>query len=161
MRRLLRRLRGMLGLGLVWAVVWTPTGAGIFIVQYLATGSGFPPWSLLAPILLTGARDGFLAGFLFAGGMSLAFRNRTVAELRPVPFGVIGALAGMVLPLMAIATAGMAAYLLTTRVVVAMFGFAGVLGAATAIGSLKLAQAAPPGIEDGDPRRILEPPGAS
>lgn len=39
MRSLLRTLRGLLGLGLVWAVAWVPLTVGIGVVERILAGS--------------------------------------------------------------------------------------------------------------------------
>jgi hypothetical protein len=148
----------MVGLGAVWAVIWTPIGAGIFLLQYLAKGWGLPPWEMLAPILLDGAKNGFLAGFLFAGGLGLAYRSRTFADLRPGVIGAIGAVAGMLLPAATMMAASRNGWFTTPVLAIALaLAFGGALGAATAIGSLKMAQAAPPEVGSGAPDRELKP----
>lgn len=158
MKRLLRRLRGMFGLGGFWAAIWAPIGAGIFVIQSLARGSGVPPWDVLVPLLFAGARNGFLGGFLFAGGLALAYRSRTFADLRPGVLGAIGAVAGMLLPAGSLISISMKGYLpLAWPAFALIFGFAGALGAATAVGSLRMAQAAPPELESGSSNRALEP----
>jgi hypothetical protein len=158
MKHLLRRLRGMLGLGATWAVIWTPIGAGIFAIQFLTRGQGFPPLELLVPVLLDGARNGFLGGFLFAAGLGFAYRSRTFADLRPRVIGAIGALAGMLLPAGTMLAAAMSGSIAPPALIVGLaLGFGGALGAATAIGSLKLAQAAPTEVGSGDSSRDPTP----
>ena len=148
----------MFGLGALWAAIWTPIGAGILVIQSLAGGSGLPPWSLFVPILLAGAKNGFLAGFLFAGGLGLAYRSRTFADLRPGVIGAIGAAAGMLLPAGAMMAASLSDHFAPPALIVALLlGFGGALGAATAVGSLRMAQAAPPELESGSSGRALEP----
>jgi hypothetical protein len=78
--RLLRRLRGMCGLGAVLAAIWAPIGAGVFAISYLMRGWGVPPLEDFVLILLDGARNGFLGGFLFAGGLA----SPTAAERSPI-----------------------------------------------------------------------------
>jgi len=147
----------MFGLGVVWAAIWTPIGAGIVSVRHLARGLGFPPWSLLVPVLLDGVRNGFLAGFLFGGGLALAYRSRTFADLRPGVIGVIGAVAGMLLPAGTLMSMSMKGYLAgSAPAVLLILGFAGALGAATAVGSLRMARAAPPEVGSGDPAGPLD-----
>ena len=158
MKGLLRKLRGMFGLGAVWAVIWTPIGAGIFVIQSLARGWGLPPLDLLVPILLGGAKSGFLAGFLFAGARGFAYRRRAFADLRPGTIGAIGAGAGMLLPTGTMLAASLAGSFAPPAPVIALaLGFGGALGAATAIGSLKLAQAAPTEVGSGDSGNALKP----
>jgi hypothetical protein len=71
----------------------------------LASGFGPPPLDLLLVLVLSGARNGFLAGFLFAAGLGLLYRSRGFADLRPMGMGIIGAVAGMLLPAGAIISA--------------------------------------------------------
>lgn len=144
MKKLLRKLRGMFGLGAIWAVIWTPIGLGIVLVQMRVAGLWPPPQGILLPLTLSGAKNGFLAGFLFAGALGLVYRRRDFAALRAGPMGVIGGLVGMLLPAGTMIATALAGSFVPPPLTVAMaLGFGGALGAATAIGSLKLAQAAP------------------
>lgn len=138
----------MLGLGAIWAVIWTPIGLGIVLTQMRVAGLWPPPEGILLPLALSGARNGFLAGFLFAAGLGLAYRRRDFAELRPAATGLIGAIAGMLLPAFAMVAIARSGSFVPPPLTVAMsLGFGGALGAATAVGSLKLAQAAPSELE--------------
>ena len=148
MKGLLRRLRAMIGLGVAWAVVWTPIGIGMSVAQWLAGGFGLPPLELVATLVLSGVKNGFIAGFLFSGGLGLVCRNRTFDQLRPEVVCAIGAVAGTLLPAATMVSVAMAGYFVPPPIAIALaLGFGGALGAATAIGSLKVAQAAPAELE--------------
>lgn len=144
MKGLLRKLRGMVGLGVIWAALWTPIGVGIVALQWLVSGYGLPPLDLVALLVVSGAKNGFLAGAVFAGGLGLAYRSRGFADLSPGVLGLLGGAAGMMLPAGAMIATAVTGYFAPSMLTVVMsLGLGGALGAVTAVGSLKMAQAAP------------------
>ena len=148
----LRRLRGMCGLGALWGALWAPIGVAMTLVQLMLVGYGWPSWSLLGFLLLDGVRNGFIAGFLFAGGLGVAFRDKSFADLRTGAIAAVGALAGVVLPAGSMAGMAAAGYFVPAPITVALtLLFGAGMGAATAVGSLKIAQAAPDRVAPGDP----------
>ena len=153
LKEIFRRLRGMVGLGVLWALVWTPIGLGVTLVQFLVSGYGLPPGGLLAALVVSGARNGFLAGFLFAGGLGVAYRGRGFADLTPGALAVIGAAAGMLLPAGTMVSVALSGFPLPAWIMAGIVAFGGGLGAATGVASLKLAQAAPPEVTAGTPPR--------
>ena len=144
MATLLRKLRGMVGIGALWAAVWAPLGLGIATAQLLSSGFGLPPADLVLALLVSGLQNGFAAGFLFSGGLGLVYRHRSFDDIRLGAAGAVGAVAGILVPAGSIAVMAMSGFaLIQAWSVFTALAFGGAVGAATAIGSLKVAQAAP------------------
>jgi hypothetical protein len=97
---LFRRLRGMLGMGITWAVGWTIVmfmiGTMIGIVDPDSIDPGEEPWRMAGIIALVG----FLSGAAFAAIFASAERRRKIRELSVLRSAFWGALGGAVLPLL-------------------------------------------------------------
>ena len=100
MNSLLRKLRGMLGMGITWGVGW---GLVIFIIGSIigivdpdSIDSGEEPWRLA---LLVGS-VGFVSGSLFALIFSRAERRKSIKDLSISRATLWGALGGAALPLL-------------------------------------------------------------
>jgi hypothetical protein len=104
MQTLLKRLRAVAVLAILWAIGWSVVGAGLGAYQYyfLAWPMGFislPGFAspLVAVVLgsaFNGAEGGAISGALFALVLTVAERNRTAARLtlgRSAVWGVLGA----------------------------------------------------------------------
>lgn len=149
--KILRKLRGMFGIGVFWAVVWAPIGLAMATIQLFTSGFGLPTAALAVGVLKSGLMNGFATGFLFSGGLSLVYRRRSFADIRPSVIAGIGALAGAIPPLGVMSvTLAWSAFSIPLAAIVMAIGFGGSLGAATALGALKLAQAAPPPVGGAD-----------
>lgn len=86
MRGFLRRLRGIIGTGLVWAVGFVAAFSGILALK------GFPSEYILG-LIPAGASLGFACGSVFAGVLIVTERRRKVEELslwRVALWGAIG-----------------------------------------------------------------------
>jgi hypothetical protein len=124
---LLRRLRGMLGMGvfagITWALVGLAIGTVVLIVDPASIDPGeSPPW-----IAYYFGRAGFVSGVVAAVALALAERRNTVGTLRWPRIALWGALGGFALPWIAAGPR-------------AMLPFFVVLGAATITGALALAK---------------------
>jgi hypothetical protein len=97
---LLRKLRGMLGMGITWAVGWTIVmfmiGTIIGIVDPDSIDPGEEPWRMAGIIALAG----FLSGAAFAAIFASAERRRKIRELSVLRSAFWGALGGAALPLL-------------------------------------------------------------
>ncbi len=96
----LRKLRGILGLGLVWAGAW----AILFAMISVVVGIIHPP-SIDAgegPLRLggIGAMVGFFSGVCFGAVLALAERRKGILELSRLRAALWGAIAGTALPLL-------------------------------------------------------------
>lgn len=137
-----RRIRAAVGMGLTWAVAWTPIGLliGLIMGGNRRIPDGFPLDDWLVPLTALG----FVGGAAFSAVLRIAERRRRFAELSLPRFGAWGALGGLALGLVAIAAwqldAGYGPVLWPRAAVIV--GSATILGAVSASGSLALARRA-------------------
>lgn len=98
MKRLLRSIRGALGMGLLWAAAWALFGVLIGVTSRLLPGL---PWDALFDVfdapLPALAMPGLLGGALFSIVLGIAARRRRFEELSLPRFAAWGALAGLLL----------------------------------------------------------------
>jgi hypothetical protein len=89
-RQFLRRVRGAVGMGVVWALVWAPIAVviGTTIVDPHDTMDEMWP--------MVGALPGFLGGVTFSVVLATAARRRRLEELSIGRVAAWGALAGFV-----------------------------------------------------------------
>ncbi len=90
MRKWLRRVRGALLMGLIWALVWLPLG---LLVGMLVDPDG----SMDEPWIVVGTFPGFLAGVFFSVVLGVAARRRRLDELSVAKVARWGAAAGLLL----------------------------------------------------------------
>ncbi|MFL5562829.1 MAG: hypothetical protein ACJ79K_15260 [Gemmatimonadaceae bacterium] len=137
-----RRIRGAFGLALTWGVIWAIaaaiTGAPIATGVLWARGYHAPFGLLTIAFALAGGISGFVSGAGFALLLTTSARRKTLDELNPLKFGLLGALPAAVFGLLLFREAGLA--LVSTT-----FGFV------AATGSLILARRA-------NDRELDEPP---
>ena len=126
MRGLLRRLRGAVGLGLLWAIGWAVTGGGVMEGIFDRDGRILDMWPQ------TLAMAGFIGGVAFSVLLLIAGSRRRFDELSFAGFGGLGAGAGVILGGF-LMTTGAGAPVIITMVL---------LCAASACGSLALARKA-------------------
>lgn len=92
----LRRVRGAFGLALTWAVTWAVaagiTGGLVSSVLLLLRGRIPPVGMLIGAFALAGAISGFVSGAGFALLLTTSARRRTLDDLNPVQFGLLGAI---------------------------------------------------------------------
>lgn len=135
MNKWLRRIRGAVGMGLTWALVWGP--AAVLIGMAVdPDGSTDEMWVAI------GAYPGFLGGVVFSAVLAVAARRRSLDDL-PLPHVALwGAAAGLIvgtLPfLIGESTSEMPVWLLAAIVISSIT----ILSAASAAGSLALARMA-------------------
>ncbi|MGH7712595.1 MAG: hypothetical protein ACREOG_14990 [Gemmatimonadaceae bacterium] len=98
MKKLLRRIRGAVGMGLTWAVAWALVGVLIGVTSLLLPGL---PWDRFFEVfdapLPALAVPGFFGGALFSIVLGVAARRRRFAELSLPLFAVCGAVGGLLL----------------------------------------------------------------
>lgn len=162
---MLKRLRAALGVSLTWAAAWGIWGS-------LATGLGFllapafpgPVWPI---ILFAGLRSGalgFVGGALFSTILRLGYGRSTLAELRAGRLGLLGAAAGVVIPVILTGVALSAiGFPITLQSIAHTVWAFGVPGLATAYATIRIAQKADAGreLESGSEPRALEAPHTS
>ena len=131
MKKIFRRLRGIIGTGLTWAVGWVGANALLGI----ATGV---PLAFFLPLSMTAFAQGFVAGGAFATILSIAERRHTLDELSLKRVALWGGIGGMIIVLPAIP------YMLSfglplSRIFVPVV-IDGLIGAGFASGSVALAR---------------------
>jgi hypothetical protein len=90
MKGFLRRLRGILGTGLTWAVGWPIVNLAFGLLV------GLPP-RFLGPIAISSLFSGFLAGGTFAVILSIVERRHTLEDLSLKRTAVWGGIGGTLL----------------------------------------------------------------
>jgi len=90
MRNFLRRLRGIIGTGLTWAVGW----AGVTVALNLLGGV---PLRYIGLIAVSGVVRGFIAGGAFAVILSIAERRHTLEDLSLRRVALWGGIGGSLL----------------------------------------------------------------
>lgn len=94
---MLRRVRAIIGLGLIWALVWLPSGLLLGLVMRGISQSvprSIPLWYVVIWTCL-----GASSGAVFAILLATMERNRTLGELSPQRLALWGAIAGAALPI--------------------------------------------------------------
>ena len=135
MKNLLRKLRGILGTGLTWAVGWAGVWAGLWVVTGNSLGR-------MLGAATNGAVLGLIAGGTFALILSVVERKRTLHDLSLKRVALWGGIGGMALLLAFLPTAlefsAIFGGFLTSYVV--PLALNGLLGAGSAAGSVALAR---------------------
>ena len=167
MRPILRKLRGALGTALTWAVGWAVGGFALATFLYVAVSpAGLPFWEFALGAAFGFGRLGLMSGALFSGALAIIHGRRTLGELKPAWAGLWGGLAAFLISTgmltIAIATTGLAPLSLSSLEVVGFTAATGLvyggIGAATAVGTIMLAQGGRKEIESSDPRAAIEDP---
>lgn len=128
MKNWMRRIRGAVGVGVVWGVAWL--GVGLVLLLIVGFGAADVPFPLFFGFL------GFLAGATFSGILGILGRRRRFGEMSLPRFAVWGALGGLLLSVIVNFAAGLGGDML---VVASVFALA---GAISAMGTLALARRA-------------------
>jgi hypothetical protein len=155
LKKWLRRLRGVFGLGATWAVGWAGFLSIATVLVDLIVGY---PWTPTIANLLANAglfaALGFLGGSAFSVVLGIAGRRRTFDKMSVPGFLGWGTAGGVILGLLMSFTSGPITVpgILSTTIVTA------ILGAGSAAGSLVLARGAEEQelLEPGAPGHIIE-----
>jgi len=134
MRKWLRRIRGAIGMGLIWAVAWF--GAGMALLLVVGFGAADVPFPLGFGML------GFFAGVTFSVVLVIAEGRRRFDQMSLPRFAGWGAVGGLLLSVMfvlAVALAEDATFIANLVFLGPVFAVA---GAGSAAGSLALARMA-------------------
>jgi hypothetical protein len=147
---MLRRIRGAVVLGLLWAAVWLPVGfiAGLAFRWIIVP---FRPVDWLFVALFAGL--GFASGTTFGALLSRLERDRTIEGIALGRLAIWGSLAGAGIPILLciVVLAVVPPDVHLARSAYGLFTLLGLLGAATAELSISLAKRAAP-------REIITPP---
>lgn len=146
---LLRQIRSSVTLAVLWGCGWALTGAALGMCRAVFGPHLVEPMHLVVRYaLMTGTALGIagaVAGMSFAGLIARAGRRRTLDELTIGSVARWGAAAGVLLPtgVFLIALAGGAPVVIATRFIIIAATVTAGVGAASAVGTLKLAQRQP------------------
>lgn len=125
MKKWLRRIRGAVGVGLLWAVGWGLVGFLVMETFVDPDGRIADIWPMVLGI------PGFLGGVIFSVMLGMADGRRRFDELSLARFGVWGAVTGAFLGLLGVVAIGLSGLIIVPLTL---------LGAASATGSLALAR---------------------
>ncbi len=145
MKSILRRLRGALGTAVTWATGWAAGGFALaaiftFLLPGLA-GIESGTFADLAPMLtILGGASGLVGGTVFSIALGTVHRRRQLRELKTIKMALWGTLAGLLVPVGVVVVGG--TYPLSAEVFGTVLVFFGGAGAATAVGTVRIAQAA-------------------
>ena len=104
LKRLMKRLRGALGVATLWGGVWFLGGLLFSGLLGLTTGL---PWPALLGMAGTMGRIGFLTGGAFSAYLTFGYRNKSLAEISTARVARVGGLVAAVLSPGMAATAGL------------------------------------------------------
>ncbi len=127
MSKILRSLRGLLGIGLTWGIVWAAVMIAVGMITEVVDPDSIDPGE--EPIVL-GAMVGlvgFISGLVFDGLLSIAERQKTISDLSLSRVAMWGILVSAAFPLLAGKD-------------IRMMLFLGPLGAVSALASVALAR---------------------
>ena len=128
MEKWMRRIRGAIGMGLIWAAAWF--GAGLMLLLVVGVGAADVPFPLFFGLL------GFLAGATFSGVLGILAGRRRFDQMSLPRFAGWGALGGLLLSGIVVLAAGPDGELLVLGPVFAL------AGAISGAGTLALARRA-------------------
>jgi hypothetical protein len=140
---MLRRVRGAVVLGLLWAVVWLPVATIVgTIFRWIALPPRSTDWILIAVF----GGLGFVSGTTFGGLLSGLERRRTIESIAAGRLALWGLLAGAGIPVLLciIVLAIVPPDVHLARSAYGLFVLLGVLGVATAEVSIALARRGTP-----------------
>jgi hypothetical protein len=136
---MIRRLRGILSLAMLWAVVWLL--AGLVIEVGLRWNAGLLRYGIHFQDLSGWTGLGAFSGAVFAALIALFERRRTFDELSVKRLAIWGALAGAVLPVAASIALGFAKTDVSSAGLVAvLFVIMALLGGACGWSTIRLAK---------------------
>ena len=145
----LRRARGAVGLGVVWAVVWAVVAVAVGLAID-PDGSMDEMWPAI------GAYPGFLGGVLFSAVLAVAARRRRLHELSLPRVAAWGAAAGLVVGTIPFLVGEPSTEVPLPLLALAVVGSITVLGAASAAGSLAIARKGAPRALPGEGSPVAE-----
>lgn len=138
-----RRVRGILGTGLVWAVCWAALGLGIGAASLVVPNPAFRAFVRIfdAPLPALGV-PGFVGGVFYASVLAVAARRRRFADLSVPRVAAWGAVAGVMLGALPMTIGTPASERPLVPAAVALIGLGAAFCAASAAMSLMLARRA-------------------
>jgi cation transporter-like permease len=149
----LRRVRGIVGTALTWALVWLPMGIVMAVYRFRHLHPHAPiPLRVILVVALAWAAWGAISGAVFASVLAVAERHRALSDLLPSRTAAWGALGAVVLPggiFLIVALKNPSVDLIVPAA--ATLSISAVLGAACAAATLALARRAVPQLKGREP----------
>jgi len=145
-KRFIKRIRGILGTGITWAIGWGATFVGLRLVLSPGHFTG------LAALAVSGMGFGFVAGSSFAVILSITERRRSLHQLSLRRVALWGGIGGAMLALLAaprVIGAGLPLNVLVSAYLIPL-GLTGLLGAGFAAGSVAIARKGDQSLIEGD-----------
>lgn len=133
MKKWLRRIRGAVGMGLTWAVVWAVVAVLIGLLVD-PDGSADEMWPAI------GAYPGFLGGVVFSVVLAIAGRRRSLDDLSIGRVAAWGAGAGLLVGILPFTIGEPTTEIPLWQLAAVVIGTITVLAAGSAAGSLALAR---------------------
>lgn len=148
-----RRLRGLLGLAVAWAIMWVPLGLTLAVIDVLAHGRSVSLRSLVNAVPMIAAVGAF-CGFAFGLVFAAIERKRTFGSLslpRFIAWGFVGA---AIVPAAAVLSNPLSLSFTGAGTALAAYGLLGGISSAM---TLLIARRAPAELEGPSDRGRLEP----
>lgn len=145
-----RRLRGVVGMGLLWGAAWAIIGGGVVEGIIDPQGKVVDMWPQLLGVV------GFIGGIAFGATVWIAGGRRSVSEFSYPEFGALGALAGTLQGVLAMVLVGAPLLFVGVTTIAAMLVATGSLAVARMDGS-RSALASARDAHDQAPGRKLSP----
>lgn len=159
-----RRLRGLLGIALLWAATWAVASLPLTAYTVGRLHAARVDAARLAALYTAWwALTGLVSGAGFALLLLAAERRRTVEALGAGRLALWGALAGLLLPAAMLGRSDVPTSGADAATLLTVFGAHVVLGALAAVLTLRSARRAPPGVGRGatGPAAVAPPPDAA
>lgn len=96
MDRILRLLRGLVGMGLTFAAGLSAVFSVVVVLKWLLFGADLG-YEMIETVLTGVAPAGFVMGVTFAAGLAAYGRRRSFSEISFTSFAVLGASAGIIM----------------------------------------------------------------
>ncbi len=159
MHSVLRKIRGLVGTALTWAVGWTVAGFGLIAIPLLLGRGAVPFWRFALPFAAVVGVSGAVVGTLFSIVLGSVHGRRTLEELKPLRMALWGGFAGLVTASVAFAGAVAVGVPIPPTGAIMVTAMIAGFGAVTGGGTVKIAQMSKPRLEAPDPPSPLPPSG--
>lgn len=147
MQKWMKRVRGAVGMGLIWGLAWAVIGGGIMEALVDPDGRIMDMWPQFLGIV------GFLGGVMFSAVLGVAARRRRFDELSVPQLTGFGALGGLALGALGVAAGGPAVFIAVATLGSAVAAAGTLVVARKAQGkTLAIDDAGNPALGDGDVR---------
>jgi len=150
MNLVFRKIRGLVGTAVTWAVGWAVAGFGLIAIPLLAGRGAAPFWRIALSFAAVVGVSGAVVGTLFSIVLGSVHGRRTLDELKPVRMALWGGLAGLVTAGAAFAATAAIGVAMPLTGVMAVTGMIAGFGAMTGGGTVKIAQMSGPKLEGPD-----------